>query len=166
MHQTYKAGQWHFGMTAHIGVDSATGLIHSASVKAANEHDSQQLGNLTSTATKPGFIATAPTGVSRTRSKPNRPSLKTPPTSVLTATHRLGSGTKGLTPPKAGYVPRSSIRLPRSSASGALPGCGVGGWPRMQTVRLPCWRCSISTSSSSRWGLSGNRCARSAGLAA
>ena len=46
MHQTYKAGQWHFGMKAHIGVDSATGLIHSASDTAANEHDSQQLGNL------------------------------------------------------------------------------------------------------------------------
>jgi len=46
MHQTFKAGQWYFGMKAHIGVDSATGLIHSASVTAANEHDSQQLGNL------------------------------------------------------------------------------------------------------------------------
>ena len=46
MHQTYKAGQWYFGMKAHIGVDSATGLIHSASVTAASVHDSQQLGHL------------------------------------------------------------------------------------------------------------------------
>ena len=46
MRQTYKAGQWYFGMKAHIGMDSATGLIHSVSVTAANEHDSQQLGNL------------------------------------------------------------------------------------------------------------------------
>ena len=46
MHQTFKAGQWYFGMKTHIGVDSATGLIHSASVTAANERDSQQLGNL------------------------------------------------------------------------------------------------------------------------
>ena len=46
MHQTFKAGQWYFGMKTHIGVDSATGLIHSAGVTAANEHDSQQLGNL------------------------------------------------------------------------------------------------------------------------
>lgn len=46
MHSTQKAGHWHFGMKAHIGVDSASGLIHSASVTAANEHDSQQLGNL------------------------------------------------------------------------------------------------------------------------
>ncbi|MFM8898708.1 MAG: IS5 family transposase [Burkholderiales bacterium] len=46
MHQTKKGNQWHHGMKAHIGVDSATGLVHSASVTAANEHDSQQLGNL------------------------------------------------------------------------------------------------------------------------
>ena len=46
MHQTKKGGQWYFGMKAHIGVDSASTLIHSASVTAANAHDSQQLGNL------------------------------------------------------------------------------------------------------------------------
>jgi transposase, IS5 family len=30
MHQTQKGNQWHFGMKAHIGVDSASGLLHSA----------------------------------------------------------------------------------------------------------------------------------------
>ena len=87
MHQTFKAGQWYFGMKAHIGVDSATGLIHSASVTAANEHDSQQLGNLTSMATRPGCMATALTGASRVHSKPNRPRLKTSRTKEPTATH-------------------------------------------------------------------------------
>jgi IS5 family transposase len=33
-------------MKVHIGVDSRSGLIHSASVTAANVHDSQQLPNL------------------------------------------------------------------------------------------------------------------------
>ena len=46
MHPTSKGGHWHFGMKAHIGVDSASGIVHSASVSAANEHDSQQLSNL------------------------------------------------------------------------------------------------------------------------
>ena len=46
MHSTSKGGHWHFGMKAHIGADSASGIVHSASVTAANEHDSQQLGNL------------------------------------------------------------------------------------------------------------------------
>jgi IS5 family transposase len=39
MHQTKKGNQWYFGMKLHIGADSQTGLIHSASVTAANVHD-------------------------------------------------------------------------------------------------------------------------------
>lgn len=46
MHQTKKGNEWHFGMKLHIGTDSKTGLIHSASVTAANVHDSQQVENL------------------------------------------------------------------------------------------------------------------------
>ena len=46
MHQTKKGNQWYFGMKVHIGVDSVNGLVHSASVTAANVHDSQQLPNL------------------------------------------------------------------------------------------------------------------------
>ena len=46
MRSTQKAGHWSFGVKAHIGVDSATELIHSASVTATNEHDSKQLSNL------------------------------------------------------------------------------------------------------------------------
>ena len=46
MHPSKKGGQWHFGMKLHIGVDSQTGLIHSASVTSGNVHDSQELPNL------------------------------------------------------------------------------------------------------------------------
>ena len=46
MHQSKKGNQWHFGMKLHIGVDSQSGLIHSASVTAGNVHDSQELPNL------------------------------------------------------------------------------------------------------------------------
>lgn len=46
MHQTKKGNQWHFGMKVHIGVDSKSGLVHSASVTPANVHDSQELPNL------------------------------------------------------------------------------------------------------------------------
>jgi IS5 family transposase len=48
MHQSKKGNQWYFGMKVHIGVDSGTGLVHSASVTAGNVHDSQQLPNLLS----------------------------------------------------------------------------------------------------------------------
>jgi IS5 family transposase len=43
MHQTRKGKQWHFGMKLHIGVDSQTGLAHSAVVTAANVHDKHPL---------------------------------------------------------------------------------------------------------------------------
>jgi len=46
MHQTKKGNQWHFGMKVHIGVDSKTGLAHSATVTSSNVHDSQELPNL------------------------------------------------------------------------------------------------------------------------
>lgn len=46
MHQTRKGNQWHFGMKVHIGVDSRSGLVHSASVTPANVHDSQELPTL------------------------------------------------------------------------------------------------------------------------
>jgi IS5 family transposase len=46
MHSTQKGNQWFFGMKAHIGVDSKTGLVHALATTAANVHDSQALPDL------------------------------------------------------------------------------------------------------------------------
>ena len=46
MHQTRKGQQWFFGMKLHIGVDSHSGLAHSAVVTAANVHDKHPLPDL------------------------------------------------------------------------------------------------------------------------
>lgn len=46
MHQSKKGKQWYFGMKVHIGADSQSGLVHSASVTAGNVHDSHELPNL------------------------------------------------------------------------------------------------------------------------
>jgi IS5 family transposase len=46
MHQTRKGQQWYFGMKLHIGVDSQSGLAHSAVVTAANVHDKHALPEL------------------------------------------------------------------------------------------------------------------------
>jgi len=46
MHQTRKGQQWYFGMKMHIGVDSRTGLAHSAVVTSANVHDKHPLPDL------------------------------------------------------------------------------------------------------------------------
>jgi len=46
MHQTRKGKQWYFGMKLHIGVDSESGLAHSAVVTSANVHDKHALPKL------------------------------------------------------------------------------------------------------------------------
>ena len=43
MHQTKKGNEWHFGMKAHIGVDSRTKIINSVAASSANVHDSLAL---------------------------------------------------------------------------------------------------------------------------
>ena len=54
MHQTKKGNQWHFGMKTHIGVDAKTGVTHSFTTTAANEHDLNQAEHLLHG--KEGFI--------------------------------------------------------------------------------------------------------------
>jgi len=39
MHQTKKGNQWYFGMKAHIGVDTHSGLVHTVTGTAANVAD-------------------------------------------------------------------------------------------------------------------------------
>jgi transposase, IS5 family len=46
MRQTKKGRQWYFGMKLHIGVDSQSGLAHSAVVTPANVHDKHPLPEL------------------------------------------------------------------------------------------------------------------------
>lgn len=46
MHQVRKGNQWHFGMKAHVGVDSETKLVHSVAATAANVNDAKMLPTL------------------------------------------------------------------------------------------------------------------------
>jgi transposase, IS5 family len=46
MHQTKKGNQWHFGMKAHIGADAESGLVHTVTTSAANEHDIEHVADL------------------------------------------------------------------------------------------------------------------------
>ncbi len=46
MHQTKKANQWYFGMKAHIGVDVASGVVHTLVGTAANDADINQTASL------------------------------------------------------------------------------------------------------------------------
>src|ERR1700694_1999752 len=46
MHQTRKRNQWYFGMKAHIGVDVASGVVHTVTGTAANADDINQTAAL------------------------------------------------------------------------------------------------------------------------
>jgi len=46
MRQTKKGNQWYFGMKAHIGTDTESGLAHSVEVTDAGVHDSQMMDRL------------------------------------------------------------------------------------------------------------------------
>lgn len=46
IHQTKKGNQWHFGMKAHIGVDTDSGLVYTVVGKAANVIDVTQTSKL------------------------------------------------------------------------------------------------------------------------
>ena len=46
MHQTKKGNQWHFGVKAHLGVDVASGVVHTLTGTAANEADINQTAAL------------------------------------------------------------------------------------------------------------------------
>lgn len=46
MHQTKKGNERKFGMKCHIGVDAGSGLVHTITVTAANEHDITQAAAL------------------------------------------------------------------------------------------------------------------------
>ena len=46
MHQTRKGRQWYFGLKAHIGVDSKSGVVHSVCTSAASVADKHMLPDL------------------------------------------------------------------------------------------------------------------------
>ena len=46
MHSSQKGKQWHFGMKAHIGVDSDSGLVHTVRCTSGNAHDITQAHRL------------------------------------------------------------------------------------------------------------------------
>ena len=46
MHRKRKGNQWHFGMSAYIGMDADTGIVHRLSDTAASAHDVTEVHRL------------------------------------------------------------------------------------------------------------------------
>ena len=91
MHQTKKGNQWHFGMKAHIGVDVASGLVHTMVGTAANEADiNENRGRCDRTTTA---------GVRLDEGKPPSSSLACPSVSPALAVTRLRPNFVAAEPP-------------------------------------------------------------------
>lgn len=65
MHQTKKGNQWYFGMKAHIGVDVASGVVHTVTGTAANEADINQTAALLHGEEKAVFADAGYTGAAK-----------------------------------------------------------------------------------------------------
>ncbi len=65
MHQTRKGKQWYFGMKAHIGVDAASGLVHSLATTPANKSDISQAHRLLHGEEREAFADSAYQGVEK-----------------------------------------------------------------------------------------------------
>jgi transposase, IS5 family len=65
MHQTKKGNQWYFGMKAHLGVDAASGLVHTLTGSAANEADINQTAALLHGEEKAVFADAGYTGAAK-----------------------------------------------------------------------------------------------------
>ena len=124
MHQTRKGQQWYFGMKLHIGVDSQSGLAHSAVVTAANVHDKHPLPDLLHGNERRVY------GDSAYASQKALIASKAPKAKDFTnqRTRRAGGWTKFSGPRTAtnrGCVPGSSMSLRWSSACGDSPRCAI-----------------------------------------
>lgn len=65
MHQTKKGNTWHFGLKAHVGVDAASGLVHTVKATAANVSDVSQTHHLLHGQEKDGYSDAGYQGVEK-----------------------------------------------------------------------------------------------------
>lgn len=65
MHQTRKGKQWYFGMKAHVGVDAASGVVHTVTGTAANVSDISETHHLLHGQEKRGQGDSGYTGVEK-----------------------------------------------------------------------------------------------------
>ena len=162
MHQTRKGQQWYFGMKLHIGVDSRTGLVHSAVVTAANVHRTSTRCPICCTAPSGASMATAPTPArSRLSSPGHRP--RTSPTSAHAGAGHIDEAVR------AKNRTKSQVRARVEHVFGVVKRlwgstkCATAAWPRTPRARL--WRWLWPTSSS-REDHCMDRCVHSARQAA
>ena len=114
MPQVKKGNQWYFGMKAHIGVDAATGVVHSVATTAANVADITQVPRLLHGAETRVWGDAGYEGVARRPEHQGR--------GRSTGRWRCGRGGGGAWRPAA-PPPRRSGARPRPGQRSSIPFC-------------------------------------------
>lgn len=148
MHQTRKGQQWYFGMKLHIGVDSRTGLAHSAVVTAASVHDKHPLPDLLHGNEQRVY------GDSAYASQKELMQSKAPRARDFT-NQRVRKDDETREVERSKNRTKSSVRarvehvFAVGSDCGASARCAIAAWPRRQRVRSSRsgWPTSISRDS-------------------
>lgn len=157
MHQTRKGQQWYFGMKLHIGVDSRTGLAHSAVVTAANVHDKHPLPDLLHGNEQRVY------GDSAYASQKALIGSKAPKARDFT-NQRVRRGGEIDEAERSRNHNKSKVRARVEHVFAVVkrlwggPRCATGAWPRTPRARSWCWVWPTSTwRASASW----HECARS-----
>jgi transposase, IS5 family len=149
MHQTKKGNQWHFGMKAHIGVDVASGVVHTLTGTAANEADINQTAALLHGREEAVFADAGYAGADK------RPELADRDVSWNIAIKRgiikaLPKALRDLAEPveRALAQLRAWVEHPfhivknpglrRGRLCSAIRSCAIAGWPRTRRSCAPC----------------------------
>jgi transposase, IS5 family len=140
MHQTKKGNQWHFGMKAHIGVDVASGVVHSLTGTAANEADINQMAAVLHGQEKAVFADAGYTGAAK------RPEHAEREVSWNIAVKRgiikaLPKALRDLAEPVERALAQVRAWVEPSTSSKTYfvtRSCAIAGWPRTPPNSIPC----------------------------
>ena len=144
MHQTKKGNQWYFGMKAHIGVDVASGVVHTMTGTSANEADINQMAAVLHGQEEAIFADAGYTGADK------RPEHADREVSWNIAIKRgiikaLPKPLRDLAEPSSGRsrrcAPWSSIPSTSSRTCSVTESCATAAWPK---TRRNCTRYSRS----------------------
>ena len=141
MHQTKKGNQWHFGMKAHIGVDVASGVVHTVVGTAAHEADTARRA---SSSPMPAILG--PTSGRNMRTARSRGTSQSSAASSRRCPSACGIGHRRWRPRYPASGPGSSTPSTWSRTCSATRSCAIAAWPR---TPHSCTRCLPSPTSSS-----------------
>jgi len=154
MHQTKKGNQWPFGMKAHIGVDVASGVVHTVTGTAANKADINQTAVLLH-GREAAVFGPREGGDAGDTGADKRPELADRDVSWNIAIKRriikaCPGESRGPCPKPCGIGPRrwsgrgrrcgprSSIPSTWSRTGSAIRSCATAAWPRTPRNSTPC----------------------------